>query len=204
MKLYPILTSMICLKAIISDLKKSAKGYQILFNQIKNIFVLELIDDDFSIITKFDGGNFNSRLVETSRCNINFDYKLKLRKHIWYQFVNQIISYDEISFSRRFRIVQKPNGFSYSLIRLFKSLHSNRLLIEYQKNLQNQSLGDICEIDFGDKKYNIKKYCPHLFASLENEIPNNDGIITCPAHGWMFDIRSGKCINGDSNTSIKV
>jgi nitrite reductase/ring-hydroxylating ferredoxin subunit len=182
------------------------KKYKILFDDIRNIFVVELCDDDYKIISKFDNGNFASSLVKNTNNynNDNFDYKIKLRKHIWFQFVNQNISYDEINFSRRFRIEQKNNGFSYKLIRLLKSLHSFKLLKEHEKIILKEKANETIPINFEGKTYNIKKYCPHLFSSLENQNPNKEGIIKCSAHGWMFNLKNGACIKGDLNTTIKA
>jgi UDP-MurNAc hydroxylase len=41
----------------------------------------------------------------------------------------------------------------------------------------------------------IQRYCPHMGEDLQNaEIVNN--MITCPRHGWVWDITTGKCLNG--------
>lgn len=42
---------------------------------------------------------------------------------------------------------------------------------------------------------NVPLYCPHLGLPLDAE-PDGDGTITCPWHGYRFDIASGKCISG--------
>jgi len=38
-------------------------------------------------------------------------------------------------------------------------------------------------------------YCPHLGLPLDAE-PDGAGVITCPWHGYRFDIASGKCVSG--------
>ena len=38
--------------------------------------------------------------------------------------------------------------------------------------------------------------CPHRLASLETA-PIEDGVVTCPWHGRRFDVRSGRCLDGD-------
>ena len=37
--------------------------------------------------------------------------------------------------------------------------------------------------------------CPHMLAPLEGVAPR-DGILTCPWHGYAFDLRSGACVSG--------
>lgn len=41
----------------------------------------------------------------------------------------------------------------------------------------------------------VPLYCPHLGLPLDAE-PDGDGTITCPWHGYRFDIASGKCVSG--------
>lgn len=38
-------------------------------------------------------------------------------------------------------------------------------------------------------------YCPHLGLPLDAE-PDADGTITCPWHGYRFDIATGRCLSG--------
>jgi nitrite reductase/ring-hydroxylating ferredoxin subunit len=37
--------------------------------------------------------------------------------------------------------------------------------------------------------------CPHLGLPLTSE-PDADGVLTCPWHGYRFDVRTGQCISG--------
>jgi nitrite reductase/ring-hydroxylating ferredoxin subunit len=43
----------------------------------------------------------------------------------------------------------------------------------------------------GDKVFGVASRCPHMGCSLANG-KLNDYIITCPCHGWSFDIRNGQ------------
>ena len=38
--------------------------------------------------------------------------------------------------------------------------------------------------------------CPHAGASLGDGWVNN-GVVSCPLHGWEFDLRTGRCPYGD-------
>lgn len=40
----------------------------------------------------------------------------------------------------------------------------------------------------------INGTCPHLGGPL-GEGALDDGIVTCPWHGWQFDVKTGKCEN---------
>ena len=37
--------------------------------------------------------------------------------------------------------------------------------------------------------------CPHRLGPLD-EAAVEDGIVTCPWHGWRFDLRSGRALDG--------
>ncbi len=63
--------------------------------------------------------------------------------------------------------------------------------------------GKAKEVSIGDEQialYNVdgrifatSDVCPHAGGSLgQGELC--DGIITCPLHGWQFDVESGKCL----------
>jgi nitrite reductase/ring-hydroxylating ferredoxin subunit len=45
-----------------------------------------------------------------------------------------------------------------------------------------------------EKIYGIASRCPHMGCSLANG-KLKDHIITCPCHGWSFDIRNGQYQN---------
>lgn len=53
--------------------------------------------------------------------------------------------------------------------------------------------------------YALENACPHMGGPLgEGEL--DDCKVTCPWHGWQFDIRSGLCENmpGDDARSIPI
>lgn len=41
----------------------------------------------------------------------------------------------------------------------------------------------------------VARYCPHLGLPLDDE-PDENGIITCPWHGYRFDAATGQCVSG--------
>ena len=43
----------------------------------------------------------------------------------------------------------------------------------------------------GGKVYAVSNICPHAGCPLEHGILN-DYIVTCPCHGWKFDVRNGQ------------
>lgn len=53
--------------------------------------------------------------------------------------------------------------------------------------------------------YALDNACPHMGGPLgEGEIEGD--VVTCPWHGWQFDVRNGENVNGmgDNATSLKI
>lgn len=68
---------------------------------------------------------------------------------------------------------------------------------------------EIALFKVGDQIFAIDNTCPHMGGPLgEGEISVETGkpVVTCPWHGWEFDIRSGECINcpGDDARRVEI
>ena len=47
-----------------------------------------------------------------------------------------------------------------------------------------------------DKIYAISNTCPHKRFSLFHEGEFKDCVVSCPMHGWSFDVRTGDPVGG--------
>jgi nitrite reductase/ring-hydroxylating ferredoxin subunit len=45
----------------------------------------------------------------------------------------------------------------------------------------------------------VRNNCPHQHFSLLHQGALNEYALTCPMHGWTFDLRTGKAILGSGN-----
>jgi nitrite reductase (NADH) small subunit len=64
---------------------------------------------------------------------------------------------------------------------------------------------EIALFNIGGTYFALNNTCPHLGGPLvEGEIENN--CVTCPWHGWQFELKTGTCINcpGDDATVYSV
>jgi len=52
---------------------------------------------------------------------------------------------------------------------------------------------DVAVFRHGDEVLAIGNECPHQGGSLCDGLVEGD-IVTCPRHGWEFDLRSGACM----------
>lgn len=57
--------------------------------------------------------------------------------------------------------------------------------------------------NIGGKFYAVDNTCPHRGGPLgEGEL--DDCIVTCPWHGWQFDVTTGESTSGTQVTTYKV
>ena len=127
-------------------------------------------------------------------------YQYRLTLKLWKKLLNKVFSLDDLMFGGHININQGVSGYSSLFHKLIKNLDNKKNLILI-KETEEKKFSEEIEVKYENKKYRIKKYCPHQFYSLEGaEI--KDGIITCPAHGWKFCIKNGNCIKGDKKKNI--
>ena len=55
--------------------------------------------------------------------------------------------------------------------------------------------GPVCIREFHGKIIAYPARCPHLKAPLQHAEPDESGIITCPWHGYRFDIQTGRSVD---------
>jgi len=57
------------------------------------------------------------------------------------------------------------------------------------------------EVD--DQLYAIEDICPHAYALLSQGFVQ-DGKIECPLHAAVFDIKTGKCLDGPAERGLQT
>jgi NAD(P)H-dependent nitrite reductase small subunit len=55
---------------------------------------------------------------------------------------------------------------------------------------------EIALIKIEGEVYALNNVCPHQHASIIHQGFIEEGCVVCPAHGWEFDIKTGKRKNG--------
>jgi 3-phenylpropionate/trans-cinnamate dioxygenase ferredoxin subunit len=51
---------------------------------------------------------------------------------------------------------------------------------------------EIAVFKFGKEVYALNNVCPHQHTALIYDGFIEDGYVVCPAHGWKFDLKTGK------------
>lgn len=52
---------------------------------------------------------------------------------------------------------------------------------------------DVALFRIGDRYFAVDNHCPHQHFSKLHEGSLEGTVITCPMHGWSFDLVSGAC-----------
>lgn len=53
-----------------------------------------------------------------------------------------------------------------------------------------------------NKVYVLSNICPHKHSALIYDGFIEDEYVVCPAHGWMFDLKSGKTSKGNKGLDV--
>ena len=57
---------------------------------------------------------------------------------------------------------------------------------------------EIAVFKINDEVYAVNNICPHQHTALIYDGFIEDGCVVCPAHGWMFNLKTGKQPTGAS------
>ena len=84
----------------------------------------------------------------------------------------------------------------YQWIKIANNIHE---IIFDQNNIAQINIGEkkICLIQSLDGLKACASKCPHAGGDLSNGFLDNKGNITCPVHGYRFDMNNGRDITGE-------
>jgi UDP-MurNAc hydroxylase len=114
-------------------------------------------------------------------------------------FREESIDFERYFLGCNFSCGRDPDEYNEFLFTLLKHLDIKRFLISESLYAKRSGvLDETFTIEHKNKKLEIQKYCPHMFANLE-EVGYIDGDnFVCPLHGWKFNLDSGHCENKKS------
>jgi nitrite reductase/ring-hydroxylating ferredoxin subunit len=55
---------------------------------------------------------------------------------------------------------------------------------------------EIAVFRVGEDVYAVSNVCPHQHAPVISEGPVEAHVVTCPMHGWRYDLRTGRAVDG--------
>ena len=186
--------------------KHISKKFAFILKDLTLNYIVHLSDLNLSLKAVFEKGSIFIDHIE-GRYNISqLDgefYEFSILSKYWQDFLENKYSFDEIHYSQMYKVIQSPNGFSSDLIGILRSLHcpvQQDELLAFKIDKDQESI----VVQFENKNYHVKKYCPHLGIELDPSHVNEQGEIRCSAHGWRFCLKTGECTHGDKRKSIAI
>lgn len=161
-------------------------------------FVFGLEIDDYQKYWLINSSQVNE-VSEFNDCEL---YKIVVTHDKWLRFLNDQISFDDLAFGGHMLVFQGERGYSTKFHRLLRGLNSiKHLKAVLQSELKKNDYAQMTKT-YRDKPYIMKRFCPHHGYDMIDCEVDDHGHITCPAHGWKFDIVSRKCLRGDRNLTL--
>ncbi len=110
-------------------------------------------------------------------------------------------TWDDVMLSLRMVFRERTPRFVPHLKTLLKYQDAETLqrLAAYEETLQRRAASEeTIRVTSNGRCYQIARHCPHAGVDLERhgEV-NDDGTITCMAHRFRFDLKSGECLNAE-------
>ena len=169
------------------------------FNERINMTVLFDIDGP-------DGGkwivNFSSKpYFKIFENNDTFDYKYSFHSKWLKRIIYEKLPWEDFFLSLRFVSWRDPDIYNDHLLGLLK--FNDETATQAVEFFEKSTSDEILSITTpnGDN-YEIEKFCPHAGASLESGIITDDQI-ECSLHHYIFDLKTGTCVNANCNLKTK-
>lgn len=115
------------------------------------------------------------------------------------------IDFERLFLSGDFSCKRDPDIFNEFLFTVLKNFDSRRFIISEQTYAENSKMKDeLFVLDHNGCKYEVQKYCPHMYADLEEiGYMDDEENFVCPLHGWKFNVNSGECPGKKEKLKIK-
>jgi UDP-MurNAc hydroxylase len=113
------------------------------------------------------------------------------------------LTWEELSLTFRVRLSRTPDLYQ-PLLHAFLLLQTENVARFCRHVTDRENDQDRMLVEAGAAEYSVLLRCPHQGADLSEAEPDARGIITCPRHGWQFDVTNGgKCLtNGTSLCAV--
>ncbi len=66
-------------------------------------------------------------------------------------------------------------------------------------SIHDESVGDVAIFHHNGEYYVTSNICPHHHAAVLAQGFVEDGTVTCPLHGYEYELRSGTCLTGGAD-----
>ncbi|HKA61707.1 MAG TPA: MBL fold metallo-hydrolase [Methylomirabilota bacterium] len=116
----------------------------------------------------------------------------------------EYLEWEDVFLSMRFEARREPDVYNWPMMAILQFGRDTALLRCVEQALY-VGPGDRTVVSAEDRRsWTIQRYCPHAGQDLTGIAVDKRGCITCPRHGWQFDLNDrGKCIEG-GNIPLRI
>ena len=105
------------------------------------------------------------------------------------------LTWDDFSLTFRMRLNRAPDVYQ-TILHGFLHLEPEDMNWFCAKVLNIEANQERIVKECNGRRYVVDRYCPHQGGDLTHAWVDDDGLLTCPRHGWQFDLdRDGKSLN---------
>lgn len=125
-------------------------------------------------------------------------YWIRVPRRVMHAVVNKHCTWETVLSSMRCELSREPDEYDFTLMSLLTFGDEPAITNEIAKNRDRPA--ELIEVN----GYEFQRYCPHAGEDLAGVSVTRDGKITCPRHGWCWDLTTGKCTGGDKNVTMRT
>jgi len=189
-------------KPSLEELNQLVDKFQTQLKKLKRVSKFYVDKIDFLVL--FDFKEQGEWIVDfkTSECLVpyegqEYNYAFRVNpKIVSLLFRNRTIDLERYFLGCNFECSRNPDEYNEFLFVLLRHFDVKRFLISeslYAK--RSDILQETFMLNHNGENYEVQKYCPHMYANLE-EVGYVEGeSFVCPLHGWKFNLKDGKCEN---------
>jgi len=168
-------------------------------SKISNVYINKI---DFKVLFEFGPSekwvmDFQNKLNPIEQfagqeCRYHFTIN---KNYLPLLFSNKEVDFERLFLSGDFSCKREPDVFNEFLFVILKNFDTKRFLISEKTYAENNKMEDeFFVLNHKGCSYEVQKFCPHMFADLEEVgYVNDSGKFVCPLHGWEFDLITGVC-----------
>lgn len=180
-------------KEYFKNIKENNKIY-LNNNSFEQILIIKTETNIFKVIlnNNYDNNICEINNVELSDLKNNKDYYLfNLKNKILNKIINLECDWEEALLSTLITLDRNPDIYDPNFQLYLRHCNYKEQMNNINSSIQKKEMF----IPESNPDIQIQRWCPHMGEDLTNAHIIN-GTITCPRHGWVWDIYSGKCLKG--------
>lgn len=126
-------------------------------------------------------------------------YWISMPRRVLRAVLNGDATWETALSSMRCDLHRYPDEYDFTLMSLLAYGDEPAITNEIARNREQPSFQRIIR-----NGWDIPRFCPHAGEDLTSATITPEGMLTCPRHGWSWDLSTGACVAGDKNVTLRT